>query len=129
MIYVEGDTHNPIDMAKLNTKRLPEQRRMTKEDCLIICGDTGLSEYLSKQEIRFEDIIDSHQRFEPIHSFQDGDCRVGRIIMFKECLKYNITPCGIITGGLKEYKTQKGYLLETCHSAQDTYKKMIEYFF
>ena len=95
-----------------------------------------LAEYFSKQEIGFEDIIDFHQRFESIHPFQDGNGRVGRIIMFKECLKYNITPFIIdelhkwyYYRGLKEYKAEKGYLLETCRSAQDEYKKMVEYFF
>lgn len=95
-----------------------------------------LAEYFSKQEIGFEDIIDFHQRFESIHPFQDGNGRVGRIILFKECLKYNITPFIIeelhkwyYYRGLKEYKTEKGYLLETCRSAQDEYEKMVEYFF
>ena len=70
-----------------------------------------------------------------IHPFQDGNGRVGRLIMFKECLKYNIIP--FIIGerhklyyyrGLKEFETEKGFLMDTCLSAQDAYKEMLAYF-
>lgn len=70
--------------------------------------------------------------FEPS---SDGNGRVGRLIMFKECLKYNIAPFIIedrsqeyYKRGLREYVTEKGYLLETCRASQDTYKKLLEYF-
>lgn len=94
-----------------------------------------LLEYNSKTEILLEDIIDFHQRFESIHPFQDGNGRVGRLIMFKECLKHNIVPF-IITEyhklfyyrGLQEWNREKGYLLETCLSAQDAFKKLLDYF-
>lgn len=98
--------------------------------------ETLLDEYLHKQEITFEDVIDFHQQFESIHPFQDGNGRVGRIIMFKECLKHDIIPFIIdeqhklyYYRGLKEYKTEKGYLLDTCRSAQDAYENFIKYFF
>lgn len=95
-----------------------------------------LAEYLEKSEVTFEDIVDFHQLFESIHPFQDGNGRVGRIIMFKECLKHDILPFIIdeqhkwyYYRGLKEYKTEKGYLLDTCRLAQDVYEDYVNYFF
>ena len=91
--------------------------------------------YNSLETITIEDIIEFHYRFECIHPFQDGNGRVGRIIMFKECLKNNIIPFIILDKdklfyyrGLKEYKSEKGYLIDTCLNAQDQYKKMIEHY-
>lgn len=94
-----------------------------------------LSEYNSKENIKIEDIIDFHYNFEKIHPFQDGNGRVGRLIMFKECLKNNVVPFIIdekhklfYYRGLKEYENEKGYLIDTCLSAQDDFKKLLEYF-
>ena len=91
--------------------------------------------YNSLGKITIEDIIEFHYRFECIHPFQDGNGRVGRIIMFKECLKNNIIPFIILDKdklfyyrGLKEYKTEKGYLIDTCLNAQDQYIRLMEYF-
>ena len=91
--------------------------------------------YNSLEEITIKEIIEFHYRFERIHPFQEGNGRVGRIIMFKECLKNNIVPFIILDKeklfyyrGLKEYKNEKGYLLDTCLNAQDQYKKMVEYY-
>ena len=91
--------------------------------------------YNSLGKVKIEDIIEFHYRFECIHPFQDGNGRVGRIIMFKECLKNNIIPFIILDKdklfyyrGLKEYKTEKGYLIDTCLNAQDQYIRLIEYF-
>ena len=91
--------------------------------------------YNSLGKITIEDIIEFHYRFECIHPFQDGNGRVGRIIMFKECLKNNIIPFIILDKdklfyyrGLKEYKNEKGYLIDTCLNAQDQYSRMVEYF-
>lgn len=94
--------------------------------------DELLDKYLNKEKININDIIDFHYQFERIHPFSDGNGRVGRIIMYKECLKNNITPF-IITNnnrtyymrGLKEYKNEKGYLVDTILHEQDTYKKVI----
>ena len=93
--------------------------------------------YNSLAQISLKDIIEFHARFEKIHPFQDGNGRVGRMIMFKECLKNNIIPFIILDKdklfyyrGLKEYqnKTEKGYLIDTCLNAQDQYIKLIEYY-
>ena len=82
-----------------------------------------------------DDILDFHVRFERIHPFQDGNGRVGRLIMFKECLKYNIVPFIIEENlklfyyrGLKEWYNEKGYLTDTCLTAQDKYKAYLDYF-
>ncbi len=81
------------------------------------------------------DIICFHCKFEDIHPFQDGNGRVGRLLMFKECLKYNIVPFIIdeklkmfYYRGLKEWKEEKGYLINTCLSAQDQFKTYLDYF-
>ena len=94
-----------------------------------------LSEYNAKKEKTLEDIIDLHQRFELIHPFQDGNGRVGRLIMFKECLANGIVPF-IITEelklfyyrGLSEWGHINGFLTDTCLTAQDNYKSLLDYF-
>ena len=92
--------------------------------------------YNSLKNVTIKDIIEFHYRFESIHPFQDGNGRIGRIIMFKECLKNNIIPFIIFDKdklfyyrGLKEYKNEKGYLVDTCLNAQDQYANVINYFF
>lgn len=94
-----------------------------------------LTEYNSKGEKTLEDILDFHVRLERIHPFQDGNGRVGRLIMFKECLKYNIVPFIIEDDmkmfyyrGLKKWNDEKGYLMDICLAAQDRYKKYLDYF-
>ena len=94
-----------------------------------------LTEYNRKEEKTLEDILDFHVKFERIHPFQDGNGRVGRLIMFKECLKYNIVPFIIEDNlkmfyyrGLKEWDNEKGYLTDTCLTAQDRYKTYLDYF-
>lgn len=96
---------------------------------------TLLTEYDAKKEKTLEDILDFHVKFERIHPFQDGNGRVGRLIMFKECLKYHIVPFIIEDDlkllyyrGLKEWDNDKGYLMDTCLSAQDRYKAHLDYF-
>ena len=83
----------------------------------------------------FEDIVAFHVAFERIHPFQDGNGRVGRLILFKECLKYNIVPFIIEDNlkmfyyrGLKEWDREKGFLMDTCLTAQDRFKVYLDYF-
>ena len=94
-----------------------------------------LSSYLKKEKISFNDIIEFHYGFEEIHPFQDGNGRVGRLIMFKECLRNNIIPFIIqdenklfYYKGLQEFKKINGFLIDTCLHEQDKYKEMTEYF-
>lgn len=94
-----------------------------------------LTAYKSKEHKTIEDILDFHVKFERIHPFQDGNGRVGRLIMFKECLKYNIVPFIIEDNlkmfyyrGLKEWDEEQGFLKDTCLTAQDRYKQYLDYF-
>ena len=89
---------------------------------------------LSKQKT-LKEIIQFHYEFEKIHPFQDGNGRVGRLIMFKECLRNGITPFIIEDDikefyyrGLKEWKNEQGYLMDTCLTAQDRFKAYMDYF-
>jgi hypothetical protein len=100
------------------------------------CKDIVKHESRDTHASTFENIVEFHYRFEKIHPFQDGNGRVGRLILFRECLKNNIIPFIIderhkqfYYRGLKEFATVKGYLLDTCLSAQDTYKGWINYFY
>jgi Fic family protein len=94
-----------------------------------------LSEYSQKDIVSLEDIIRFHHDFESIHPFQDGNGRVGRLVIFKECLKHGIIPFIIdeehknyYYRGLREFKNTPGYLIDTCLSAQDRYKERLAYF-
>ena len=95
--------------------------------------DILLNEYNTKTIVTLEDIIDFHFRFERIHPFGDGNGRVGRIIMFKECLKNNIMPFIVLDNhkpyymrGLKEYENDKMFLIDTIRHEQDLYQQMCE---
>ena len=125
--FVVGDYKKlPNEVGGMNTTPPEEVSGKMKE---------LLNEYNVKEEKSLEDILDFHVKFEKIHPFQDGNGRVGRLIMFKECLKYNIVPFIIEDDlkmfyyrGLAEWKTEKGYLRDTCLTAQDRYKAYLDYF-
>lgn len=125
--FVVGDYKKiPNEVGGMNTT-LPEEVAQRMKELL--------KEYNDKKEKSFEDILDFHVRFERIHPFQGGNGRVGRLILFKECLKYNIVPFIIddhlkmfYYRGLKEWDYEKGYLIDTCLSAQDKYKAYLDYF-
>ena len=94
-----------------------------------------LADYNALPSKTFEDIVAFHVAFECIHPFQDGNGRVGRLILFKECLKYNIVPFIIEDNlklfyyrGLKEWDREKGFLMDTCLTAQDRFKAYLDYF-
>ena len=96
-----------------------------------------LNWYEALSEKKLEDIIEFHVRFEKIHPFQDGNGRVGRMIMFRECLYNDIMPFFIeernkdfYLRGIKEYQTnnEKAYLIDTCLNSQDNYEKLVNYF-
>lgn len=94
-----------------------------------------LAGYHSQEEKTLGDLLEFHVKFERIHPFQDGNGRVGRLILFKECLKYDIVPFIIEENlkmfyyrGLKEWNREKGYLTDTCLTAQDRYKAYLDYF-
>lgn len=96
---------------------------------------TLIGKYENKKTFSFEDILDFHYDFERIHPFQDGNGRVGRLIAFKECLRHGYTPFTIdeeiklfYYRGLKEWKNEKGFLMDTCLSGQDKYKKLLTIF-
>ena len=91
--------------------------------------------YNAKQEKTFDELLDFHYRFECLHPFQDGNGRIGRLLLFKECLRYNIVPFIIdeesklfYYRGLKEWQNERGFLRDTCLAAQDKFKTYLDYF-
>ena len=125
--FVVGDYKKlPNEVGGMNTN-LPEEVPEKMKELL--------DEYNAKEEKSLDDVLDFHVKFEKIHPFQDGNGRVGRLIMFKECLKYNIIPFIIEDDlkmfyyrGLAKWETEKGYLRDTCLTAQDRYKAYLDYF-
>ena len=119
-------------------KRLPNEvggKETTPPDRVAAEIRKLLADYNATKEKSFDELLDFHYRFESIHPFQDGNGRVGRLLLFKECLRNGIVPF-IITDdlkmfyyrGLSEWKTERGYLRDTCLTAQDRFRKVLEYF-
>ena len=125
--FVVGDYKKlPNEVGGVETA-LPEEVAVRMKELL--------AKYNAKENKTLEDILEFHVAFEKIHPFQDGNGRVGRLIMFKECLKHNIVPFIIEDNlklfyyrGLKEWNKEKGFLTDTCLTAQDRYKKYLDYF-
>lgn len=94
-----------------------------------------LDKYNEKENVTIEDVIALHAEFELIHPFQDGNGRVGRLIVLKECLRHNLIPFIIEDSkknyyyrGLKEWKNERGWLIDTCLDGQDNFKKLLDMF-
>ena len=94
-----------------------------------------LKQYALTDKKTLKDLVEFHDQFECIHPFQDGNGRVGRLILFKECLRYDIVPFILdeelklfYYRGLHEWKTEPGYLMDTCLAAQDKFKAYLDYF-
>ncbi|MEG7531976.1 MAG: Fic family protein, partial [Hungatella sp.] len=119
-------------------KRLPNEvggKETTAPEDVSENIHTLLKEYNKTKVKTFSEIIDFHDQFESIHPFQDGNGRVGRLILFKECLRNGIVPFIIddelkmfYYRGLQNWKSEKGFLTDTCLSAQDKFKKYLDYF-
>ena len=117
----------PNTIGVINETKTTEPKNVEKE------LDKLLNLYNLKKQVSIEDIIDFHFNFERIHPFGDGNGRVGRMIMFKECLRNNIIPFIVLDDdrsyylrGLKEYKNYKMYLIDTIKHEQDIYDKICE---
>lgn len=119
-------------------KRLPNEvvgRETTAPEDVTSEMAKLLNAYNQATEKSMEELIDFHYRFENIHPFQDGNGRVGRLILFKECLKNGIAPFIMDDDmklyyyrGLHQWPGEKGYLTDTCLAAQDKFKKVLDYF-
>ena len=138
-LLVQGTTDAAYDWFSIGEyKKLPNEvsgRETTAPENVPAAMGELLATYHDKQHKTLEDIIDFHVAFEKIHPFQDGNGRTGRLIMFKECLRYNVLPFIInekyklfYYRGLREYSSEKGFLTGTCQSAQDDYLALCKRF-
>ena len=119
-------------------KRLPNEvggRRTAPPENVAEQVKALLKAYVPRAVHTLEEIVDFHVRFERIHPFQDGNGRVGRLIMFKECLASNVVPFVIADDmkeyyyrGLAEWYSERGYLIDTCLAAQARFQAALDYF-
>lgn len=138
-ILKTGTSDSKLDWFSVGDyKKLPNEvggRETTLPEDVAFEMKNLLANYNANKEKTLYDIIEFHVQFERIHPFQDGNGRIGRLIMLKECLKHNIVPFIIEDDikmfyyrGLKEWSAEKGYLTDTCLFQQDKFKKYLEYF-
>lgn len=119
-------------------KKLPNEvggHETTTPECVHLEMKKLLEHYKKKEVCKIDDLLDFHVSFERIHPFQDGNGRVGRLLLLKECLKYDIVPFIINDDlklfyyrGLSEWSSERGYLRDTCLNAQDQFKEYLRYF-
>ena len=138
-ILKNGTSDSRLDwFAVGDYKRLPNEvgGQETTPPEMVTREIRELLDWYNSIEVKtFKDILEFHYRFECIHPFQDGNGRVGRLLLFKECLKSNIVPFVIdeqlklyYYRGLKEWKREPGFLTDTCYAAQDKFKAWLDYF-
>ena len=139
MVLKSGTTDSRLDwFAVGDYKKVPNEvsgKDTTAPENVAKEMKALIAYYNNSKEKSFDDLLDFHYRFESIHPFQDGNGRVGRLILFKECLRNGIVPFIISDDlkmfyyrGLKNWKDERGYLRDTCLTAQDRFKVVLDYF-
>ena len=139
MVLKSGTTDSRLDwFAVGDYKKVPNEvggKDTTAPENVAKEMKALIADYNNSKEKSFDDLLDFHYRFESIHPFQDGNGRVGRLILFKECLRNGIVPFIISDDlkmfyyrGLKNWKDERGYLRDTCLTAQDRFKVVLDYF-
>lgn len=138
-VLKSGTSDSRLDwFAVGDYKKIPNEvggRETTPPECVADEMRRLLAEYNAIPQKGFDDLLEFHYRFESIHPFQDGNGRIGRLLLLKECLRQNIVPFIISDDlkmfyyrGLHEWRKEKGYLRDTCLTAQDRFKKVLDYF-
>lgn len=139
MVLKSGTTDSRLDwFAVGDYKKVPNEvsgKDTTAPENVAQEMKALIADYNNSKKKSFDDLLDFHYRFESIHPFQDGNGRVGRLILFKECLRNGIVPFIISDDlkmfyyrGLKNWKDERGYLRDTCLTAQDRFKVVLDYF-
>ena len=139
LVLKNGTTDSRLDwFAVGDYKRIPNEvggKDTTAPENVAKEMKALIADYNRTKQKSFDELLDFHYRFESIHPFQDGNGRVGRLILFKECLRNGIVPFIITDGlkmfycrGLKNWKDERGYLHDTCLTAQDRFKGVLDYF-